>query len=204
MKKPFLLLFFLGGLLCAASCEKQKDYGPQTTTGMVIDKTTGEAVPYASVYLISKERGQDNSEEILDAMLSEQDGSFQFEFIIHRDSVYKALAIKDRYLHNGNNETWIKDMNQHVKVPLQPIAHLKLRIKNIPPASSSDKISVSAFNYSIGPFPGATVDTVLVGQRNGNSTAIVYFWITEAGNRKEFADTIFCAAHDTTYHEILY
>lgn len=206
MKNLHLTILLLGVLLSAPGCKKQETYqGPQTLTGQVIDKTTGEGVEYPYVYLVGEKGWFDNSDTLIAQVVGEKNGTFTFSFD-WGGYLYYVKAIKDGYYNDGNNRASVDKPSQFVQVPLQPEGYIKLRIKNAPPTDQYDQFWISnVFGYSMGPFNGENIDTTVKGRAFGNATRKIYTTIIigrQDTMKKEYS--IFCPAHDTTHFEILY
>ena len=209
----FLLLLVLTVQRC--QCKKDDpiptptpvDYRPNTIFGKVVDKTTGQGIAHARVYFLTGTRVilGNPSWHTTSTQYSDSSGNFSFTTTPRSDSIYEVYSIKDLYFDDGNNATEISytDVGYAKSVMLQPMAWMKLHVKNVNPFNDADEIHINGVIG--GTFTGKSVDTsIIYPPVFGNQTNLISIFITKNGNQTNKQENIFCTSFDTTLFKMFY
>lgn len=189
--------------LISTSCNKEP--GPFSVSGAVIDYTTNQPIADATVYLLAHEKDGDfwssSPSFIIDTTISDAHGKFSFSPEKNDAWGYSCMAEKELYF-DGQEFTADGNYALTVTAYLYPQAWLKIHVKNEIPYNESDKIAINgAITIS---FIGTEIDTTNVYTVSGNDDNYIYWSITKNLITTVFGDTIYIAAFDTTFYEILY
>ncbi len=203
---------FLNIILCLSVCffaACNKESGPTTVNGTVRDVTTNVGVSNAEVGLFETdgESAFGLGGVLMEEKYSDASGEFIFNFNAREGYQYYVQAIKYQYWNDqSNNIEFVQYGEDDVIVYLQPEGYLELHIKNEPPSSPYDVISLNTSDPSNdGPFSGENIDTTIVLRTYGNaSNPIVWgiYFIDSLTYTEELE--IYTPAFDTTFFEILY
>jgi len=181
--------------------------GDARVDGIVKDKTTGEAIAGATVYLLESENDYclfcPTATFIIDSTTSDNEGCFEFKYDDQSGFTYSVSAIKEHYIDN-QLQTYINRLGSgvDVEVLLDPEAFLKVSVHNVNVYEPSDHISVSNIYEQ---FYGNAVDTSITFKVYGNSiTKLVWFVYEDGVTEGSQFEEIYCPSFDTTYYEILY
>ncbi|MFN7015271.1 MAG: hypothetical protein ACK4ON_13480, partial [Bacteroidia bacterium] len=138
---------------------------------------------------------------IIDTTISDAHGKFSFSPEKNDAWGYSCMAEKELYF-DGQEFTADGNYALTVTAYLYPQAWLKIHVKNEIPYNESDKIAINgAITIS---FIGTEIDTTNVFTISGNDDNYIYWSITKNLITTVFGDTIYIAAFDTTFYEILY
>lgn len=182
--------------------------GDARVDGIVKDKTTGEAIAGATVYLLESENDYclfcPTATFIIDSTTSDNEGCFEFKYDDQSGFTYSVNAIKEHYIDN-QLQTYINSLGSgvDVEVLLDPEAFLKVRVHNVNTYDPWDYLSFSYTNQS---FYGNEIDTILIFQTYGNLENRLVWGVVNDGDPPVLNNYIhlYCPAFDTTYFEILY
>jgi len=178
--------------------------GDARVDGIVKDKTTEEAIPGATVYLLESENDYclfcPTATFIIDSTTSDNEGCFEFSYDNKNSYTYSVNAVKVHYIDN-QLQTYINNLGSglDIEVLLDPEAFLSIHYKNIPPTSPSDNFDING--YITDNFNGEEVDTIVVYRTYGN-ILITLYWALYGEYSNSISMT--CPSFDTTYYEILY
>jgi hypothetical protein len=207
-----LLLFFFLSFFLFLTFSCSKDGGNIKAEGTVIDKTTGNPVPEAMVYLRQIGRNLSLAGGMGGATIASQkaDANCRFSFVFdanYKDNIYVVQAVKENYYDDSNNEASVPSGGaSDLKVPMVPYAYLKIHVVN---ANSVDQFDYISVNNSFssgggGPFVGRTVDAIAIGKVMGNHLNTLVWFVRKNGVETKYKDSIICSAFDTTLYEIKY
>jgi len=212
----YTLLFLLAISVQRCQCKKDDpiptstpvDYRPNTIFGKVVDKTTGQGLPNARVYFQKAKNVIGNPGWYTAAtQYSDSSGNFSFTAIPNSDTVYSIYCTKDLFFDDGNNQTvvpYIK-VGFAMQVQLEPMAWLKLHVKNVNPFNDFDEIDFnSPWGGGAGPFYGKNIDTLLYAQVMGDENVPVTKTIVKNNIQTVTSTRIFCKSFDTTMVNIFY
>ncbi len=206
--KQIFYLFFLSFIATASSCEKES--GPTTANGTVLDKTTNTPVADAEVGLFEKEPGlfANLGAELLQTKYSDANGKCSFDFIARKGYVYYLQAIKDQYFNDqSNNISYLHDTGGEtdVTVYLQPEAFLQVHVIDKEPYFDNSEFRGNLYGGSIQIY-GYMLDTTFIGKVYGNTDFQLYCVVENLTSHELeiFDNLIYCPAFDTTYFEISY
>lgn len=207
-----LLSLFSFSLIILILFSCSKDGGNIKAEGTVVDKTTGNPVPEAMVYLrqigrnLSLAGGMGGS--TIASQKADANGKFSFVFDAnYKDNIYEVQAVKENYYDDSNNEASVPSSGAtDLKVPLQPYAYLKIHVINANPKDQFDYISVnnSFSGGGGGPFVGKTIDSFAIGNVMGNRINTIVWFVKRNDLETIHKDSIYCPAFDTTLYEIKY
>jgi len=198
-----LISFFI------SSCNKES--GPTTVNGTVRDVTTNSGVADAEVGLFETdgESAFGLGGVLMEEKYSDASGDFAFNFTARQGYQYYVQAIKDQYWNNQtDNITFVDNTGgkTDVTVFLQPEGWLELHIKNEPPMSSFDVLTMGVILN--GDYPnlyGADVDTIICCFLvMGNTDNRIVWFVDEGYGDTSYFEYVYCNPFDTTYYEILY
>lgn len=207
--KHFLFLLLT---VILSSCDEDKnlsDYENGIINGVVIDKTTGEVISDATVFLKGYEITGDiiNPGPTFDVATTTSDinGKFFFDFNYEDKNGYFCSGYSEMYWdlqEEFDIDGEIYNGNVNAQVSLQPKAWMSVHIKNVNTYEPSDYISIS----DIGIFYGNEVDTSIIDLVLGNYSNLIVWGVVLNGipPSENDSDNVYCPSFDTTYYEILY
>ena len=205
MKHHYSIIIFL--IISFYSCKKDSNTSI-TISGVVADKNTNVPIAFAEVDLIEYGGGflGGSSSSTLQRMYADAIGRFTFFNVnINSEKTYIVLGYKNLYFNDGNNTADVNINQPNVVVPMQPMAWLKLHVKDTSPYDKFDYISFSSpWGGGAGPFNGVNVDTILFAQVYGNENTIIFAFITKNGIKSTVSKNIICPAFDTTLYNLNY
>ncbi|MBK8487248.1 MAG: hypothetical protein WAU21_01480 [Chitinophagales bacterium] len=196
--KYSIFLFICSIVFILAACDLNYTPEPYTgVSGIVRDKTTGECIPNATIYLLESGDSPGAGYYYKDSLVTDVYGNFEFEFEKIIGYGYALLANKEHYI-ESTGLTFIQ-YGEIKDVLLSPEGYIKLHVQNILPSEPWDQLGIN------GPFTahfyGNEIDSLMTFQINGNTNIVIYWGLNGVAVN---TDTIYCPAFDTTYYELLY
>ncbi len=212
MKNINLILLPISFILFLAcdSCKKDTSVsGPINISGQVVDKNTNTPVTVAEVDLIERDGGMfgGGSSTTLQRMYADSNGKFTFSNVtINSAKTYTVLGYKLLYFNDGNNTVDVDENHpSNVIIPMQPMAWLKLHVKDTAPFDKYDVIGFgSPWGGGAGPFGGQNIDTFLYAQVYGNINTRIVGSITKNNKTNIVNKYLICPAFDTTLYNFFY
>jgi len=211
---PFLLIIFL--VICFANVGCKKKQNKISIRGYLFDPKQNISVAGALVTISSSKisSGVYNSNyQDIATTTTDASGNFSFDFTEEATAGYRFYIRKDKYFDYTVDVSADDITHEQAYTPtfnLYPEAYLKLGIKNIAPADSTDAITyylTSGFlecyqcctnTYFHG--YGVSYDTVMKCKTYGSNMATVNYIV----NGTLHIQNIFCTPYDTTFYQINY
>ena len=199
----FALLCLL--VLAAGGCRKIFN---RRLTGTVVDATTGEPVPNATVYLAADgASGSFSSPTGLAKCTTDARGRFDLGLGPHnREWSGWLLAYHPHYFAPSDGGVPAYKGDHDLVVPIEPTAYLRLHVKNVPPIKpQSVYVNIDRIKKGFDYWPN--LDTTIVGPVNGNQQLDVVYVVgnRDIGEVPEVHHVAVQSSHfDTTNVEILY
>ena len=203
----YLIIFFAFFMACLLFTTCNKDSSATSAAGQVIDATTQNAVPNATVYIQKRNTNCFGCNAGTFAIINaDGSGNFSYSFNADKGYAYSVAAAANNYFDNlytgGVGIDSYKSNN--IKVPLQPKAWLKLHIKNATPYDFNDHIGISGVWGSPIQLYGMNIDTVFSGPVNGNTTNSVNWGVIKNNITNNYSGLPYFTAFDTTLYNINY
>ncbi len=146
----YIAIFFIN--LLASACQHDKCKNAACNYGRVIDETTGEGVPHATIDLYYKYRSDSwySKYEYIKSVTSDSKG--------HYSLMLDSVNVQGRYALKANQPNYFFDddivsiadnagTTVGVDLKMQPKAWVRLHIKNVNPESDNDAIEIFNKNY---------------------------------------------------------
>jgi hypothetical protein len=185
------------------SCNK--DSGPTTVEGRVVETGSNKAIPYAEVYLV-KEKAEFFSSalnvETLQTIKADGQGKFSFSFDADEDYIYGVNAQAEGYLYTSGSYISLERGSKNKKdIPLNGYGYLKYHIKNV---QNKYVIFTSEYCFDSRYF-GENTDTSVVCRYNGNAIyRFNYMLVNYPNDTLQLFREIYIPAHDTASITIEY
>lgn len=195
----YLTAIFLFAIFLFIACKKNK---PTSVSGTVVDATTSTGIANATVYLQQTENNCFSCQPgTIATYTADANGNFNFNIDGQKGHRYSVVASATNYFNNfGTGGSSIDEHTANtITVSLNPVAWLKLHIKNTTPFDTQDRISLEYYE-----FYGASIDTSIIIKKYGNANNQIYYWVTKNNIEQTLSINPYCIAFDTTLYNINY
>ena len=205
------LMVFVCCLL--TSCEDTTFPSGQTVVeGHVVDATSGEPVPRATLKIIASRSTMGapiGGSRVKEKRITvDENGHFEHAFEHSDDLHYKLEAYNEGLYGTSGSESISKgEMNGALEVEAHPFCWINLEIINEPPKEKVERLHIRRFRkpsyFSFEPFEKDT--SILVNRgRGGQERRVIWTVRKEGGEEERFTKEFFCPALDTTNFKITY
>ena len=206
MEESTLIIFLFAFLFW--QCKKDASTGPINISGQVVDKNLNTPIAVAEVDLIERDGGMfgGGSSQTLQRLYADSNGRFTFSNItINSAKTYTVLGYKSLYFNDGNNTVDVNtNQPNNIIVAMQPMAWLKLHVKDTAPFDNHDQINFGTPGGIGGFYVGMNIDTISLNTENGNTKIDLYYFTLKNKDTTRFHYQIYCPAFDTTIYQLYY
>jgi len=212
------LLVFLFISLFLQSCKKKNE--KLTISGYVYETNESTAVKDVRVTLLAKKitSGTWNSNyETINSAITGNDGKFSFTFDIVKVSGYRLTFDKTNYFYltqNLSGDVVSKGEEYNRNYQINPVAYLRLHIKNVSPYNSDDYMSYylvggtsngnECCSDSTSKFYGKSIDITRICKAYANQNITINWNYTKHNNFQLKTTNVTCTPLDTTSVDLFY
>jgi hypothetical protein len=210
MKKVLFSLMLLWLVACQKDEPVQthvrgviKTYGTETGLPGLRLRVYREAIGGGGVFFGGGSSG--SSAEIME-LVTDAQGRYSGSFEATRNDGNYYIAPETAPDHFGPiraTQIWPGEDNV-VNIFQAPYAYLKLHVKNVNPYNTDDWIGCTFSSGGSVSFAGHGINATSIRTITGNMQTVLYFSVIKNNQLSQFTDTVFAAAGDTTFHQVLY
>lgn len=209
--KNQIYLFLVFILFISISCQKKDEFENKTIIeGYILEYGSEEPLVNLPIYLLELESSEIFGSQVwrtIDSVFTDENGYVYYEFN-HNEMTIDLCSFSQSDKHfeieeKVVNSRQINDISQLA----DPHAWIKIHVLNVNLVDGTDLIDVT------GPWGGGGLDNVFYGSmvnviikekiRGKRNTSLSWF-VRKNGVESKLRDTIYTAAHDTTFYQILY
>jgi hypothetical protein len=210
MKKVLFSLMLLWLVACQKDEPVQthvrgviKTYGTETGLPGLRLRVYREAIGGGGVFFGGGSSG--SSAEIME-LVTDAQGRYSGSFEATRNDGNYYIAPETAPDHFGPiraTQIWPGEDNV-VNIFQAPYAYLKLHLKNVNDYDNQDWIGFTFSTGGSGQYLGPEINVITIRPITGNQPVYIYFSVIKNNQLSQFTDTVFAAAGDTTFHQVLY
>ena len=203
MKNLILIPFALLSIFLA-SC--QKDSGPTTVSGYVLEEGTNKPIPDATVYILEQKAEYTGTVQpkVIFSTRSTSDGRYSMSFDANKDNLYFVQAAHDTFFTSAGSGWPVNAGKKNtIHIGLTPYGWINFHVVN--QTRSYSFIIVN--DNSIGKISGYNVDSTFIRYYHGNNWREVYYVLFKNSQDTlplKVSKNIWVVPHDTVNVSIEY